>query len=157
MNKDKSREYQKRYYVKNREKILQRVKKYHAENREEALRRMSCYGKNNRGKINTRRGRTIKKYYATINGHLRRVFNSMNQRCNNSNHVGFKYYGGRGIENKFESTDEFVGYVINELKVDPRGLHIDRIDNDGCYEKGNIRFVTAAINNGNRRHTIKKM
>jgi len=41
-----------------------------------------------------------------------------------------------------QSADDFRDYVINELKVDPRGLQIHRIDNDGHYERGNIVFVT---------------
>ena len=46
-------------------------------------------------------------------------------------------------------------YVIDELRVDPRGLQIDRIDNDGHYEKGNIRFVTCVENNNNRCNSKK--
>ena len=68
--------------------------------------------------------------------------NHMKQRCDNPDNSKFKHYGGRGIECRFESNQEFVDYVINELKVDPRGLEIHRINNDGHYEKGNIEFLT---------------
>lgn len=87
----------------------------------------------------------------TIKGYLRIVYANMNQRCNNQNHPRYKDYGGRDIKNKFNSSDEFVDYVINELQIDPRGLTIDRIDNNGDYEKGNIRFITAKENCNNRR------
>jgi len=96
------------------------------------------------------RARRDKEYNRTIRGHLRRIYAGMKCRCDNPKAKDFKDYGGRGIRLKFTS-DEFVDYVINTLKVDPRGLQIDRINNDGHYEKGNIRFVTAKINNNNRR------
>lgn len=87
--------------------------------------------------------------------HLRSVFHNINHRCNNSNDIGYKYYGGRGIQNKFRPFDNFKNYVINELQVDPRGLDCDRIDNNGHYEKGNIRFVTRKENLNNRRNSIR--
>ena len=75
----------------------------------------------------------------------------MRQRCNNPDQKAYKNYGGRGIKVCFGSADEFVDCVINELQIDPRGLQIDRIDNDGNYERGNIRFVTRRENNENKR------
>ena len=100
------------------------------------------------GKAAMKRG--IEKYNATIRGKLCRVFRNMVNRCTNSNRPGYKNYGGRGIKVCFESLDDFRDYVINELQIDPRGLTIDRIDNDGNYEPGNIRFVTAKENCKNR-------
>ncbi len=96
-----------------------------------------------------------KKYYNTIVGYLRYVFGGINRRCNSPGCSNYRNYGGRGIQNKFKSSDEFVNYVIDGLKVDPRGLQIDRIDNGGHYEKGNIRFVTRKENNNNRRNNKK--
>lgn len=87
--------------------------------------------------------------------HLRCVFHNMNHRCNNSNDIGYKYYGGRGIQNKFKLFDNFKNYVINELQIDPRGLDCDRIENNGHYEKGNIRFVTRKENLNNRRNSMR--
>jgi len=100
------------------------------------------------------RGKAARKAYLnTVNGHLHRVYGSMNQRCNDPKHESYKNYGGRGIKNLFKSSDEFVDYIVNVLQVDPRGLQIDRIDNDGGYEPGNIRFVTREVNQSNRRCT----
>jgi len=92
-----------------------------------------------------------KKYRQTIKGYLRERFYAMKQRCNNPNCKSYKYYGGRGIKVKFMSVNEFINYVINGLQIDPRGLDIDRIDNNGHYEKENIRFVSHAKNNNNKR------
>jgi len=89
-------------------------------------------------------------YRQTLNGRLRIVYKNMKQRCQNPKNKDYYCYGGRGIRVLFKSVDDFVDYVANDLKVDPRGLTIDRIDNDGHYEKGNIRFVTQAENNKNK-------
>ena len=92
-----------------------------------------------------------KKYHSTIAGHLYQVFSNIKQRCNNPNNKSYIDYGGRGIKNNFKSLDDFRNYIINELLIDPRGLEIDRIDNNGHYEKGNIRFVTRSENCYNRK------
>lgn len=90
-------------------------------------------------------------YQCTVEGYLRCKYGDMLRRCNDPEHKSYKYYGGRGIKCLFKSADEFVDCVVNVLEVDPRGLQIDRIDNDGHYEPGNIRFITAKENAGNRR------
>lgn len=97
----------------------------------------------------------MKDYRCTINGHLRCIYQDIRQRCNNPKRNNYSRYGGRGIGLLFTS-DEFVDYVVNTLLVDPRGLQIDRIDNAGNYEAGNIRFVTAKENCQNRRKRSKK-
>ncbi|HDY68727.1 MAG TPA: hypothetical protein ENH85_13180 [Candidatus Scalindua sp.] len=96
-----------------------------------------------------------KKYDSTIKGRLINTFHRLNNRCNNSGRKDYKNYGGRGIKNLFKSSNEFVEYAVNVLGYDTydkiRGLQIDRINNDGNYEPGNIRFVTVKANNNNRR------
>ena len=92
----------------------------------------------------------------TLRGYLGHTYDNMRQRCNNPNAANYKYYGGRGIKCLFKSLDNFIYYVVNILQVNTRGLHIDRINNDGHYEKGNIRFVTQAENNKNRRKIYQK-
>lgn len=118
-------------------------------------RQSSAYDKSDRGKQKRKQwgqqhnSKKCKDYYATANGHLRVIFNAMLRRCYNPNCKDYKYYGKRGIKVCFTSNG-FVNYVINVLHVDPRGLTIDRIDNDGNYEPGNIRFVTMKVNRNNR-------
>ena len=91
-----------------------------------------------------------KEYQSTIKGHLQCVYANIKQRCINPNCSNYKNYGGRGIRLKFSSPAEFVGYVTNELQVDPRGLEIHRIENDGHYEYGNIEFI--ALKKHRERH-----
>lgn len=115
-----------------------------------------CHKKYHREYRQSERGKQICQRYATeyrksITGHLRRIYSDMKQRCNNPKNAGYSYYGGRGIKNKFNSSDEFIDYVINGLQIDPRGLDMDRTNNNGHYEKGNIRFIIHSENLSNRR------
>ncbi len=111
----------------------------------------NCYSREYYYIHETERKNYSQKYRKTLIGRLRMCFYFMRHRCNNSKNKRYKHYGGRGIKCLFKSSQEFVDYVLNELKIDPCGLIIDRIDNDGNYEKGNIRFVTIAENNRNKR------
>ncbi len=132
-NPERLAEINRRYYLKHIKEKAERRRKYYLEHIEE---------ENKRGR----------EYHKTINGRLRRCFGCMKRRCENPKSAKYKDYGGRGIKIKFTSSDEFVDYVINVLKVDPRGLQIDRIDNNGHYEPGNIRFTTSKVNNNNKRN-----
>lgn len=102
------------------------------------------YGKEYRRTHKIKRVKQQKEYRQSINGCLNRCFHRLNQRCNNPEHQRYKYYGGRSIKCLFKSSDEFINYVVNVLKVDPRGLEVHRINNDGHYELGNIEFLTRA-------------
>ncbi len=84
-----------------------------------------------------------RKYRKTVRGCLILLFHKMKERCESINHYGYYWYGNRGIKCLFVSSKEFANYVINDLKVDPRGLEIHRINNDGHYEPGNVEFLTS--------------
>lgn len=107
------------------------------------------YQQSDKGKASDKRSGV--KRYSTIWGYLGFVYKNIRYRCNEPKADSYKWYGARGIQVKFQSLDEFRNYVINVLKVDPRHLDIDRIDNDGNYEPGNIRFVTHEVNMQNSR------
>jgi hypothetical protein len=72
------------------------------------------------------------------------------RRCTNRNDSQYSNYGGRGIEVRFASFAEF--YVELGAKPEPKHLYsVDRIDNDGHYEKGNVRWATRSQQMRNRR------
>ena len=77
------------------------------------------------------------------------AYKNAKQRCTNTKHIGWKDYGGRGIEFRFSSFEEFFA----ELGPRPKGFVLDRKDNDGHYEKGNVRWATQEESLRNRRHT----
>lgn len=80
----------------------------------------------------------------------RQAWTGAKQRCSNPNNRQWKDYGGRGIEVRFASYKEFLA----EVGERPPGLTIDRIDNDGHYEPGNIRWATRAEQQYNRRKAV---
>jgi len=97
----------------------------------------------------------IQQYGSPLLNLLRQKYIDLDNRCNNSNHPDYKWYGGRGIENKFTSRLNFFLYIINELQITTleqiNNLQIDRINNDDSYRPGNIRFITPKVNANNRR------
>ena len=78
-------------------------------------------------------------------------FFSAKYRCTNPNITSYKYYGGRGIEFRFENFDEFLAHIGPKPEPD---YDLDRIDNNGHYEPGNVRWVTHRDNCRNRRDTL---
>jgi len=94
--------------------------------------------------------KSVRKSRATLRSYLQQIFRDIKHRCSSPKYHAYHRYGGRGIKCLFNSSDEFINYIVSILKIDPRGLQIDRIDNDGNYEPGNIRFVTHKENCNNR-------
>ena len=103
----------------------------------------------------------VKKYRSTIRGYLYTRWYNMVDRCSNPKAKGYKHYGGRGIKCLFETFNDFFIHVTEELEYNTKdqliGLQIDRIDNDGHYEPGNIRLVTPAVNRNNRSDSKKEV
>jgi hypothetical protein len=74
----------------------------------------------------------------------------MMERCYNEASTSYNDYGARGIK-VCESWHD-VSCFIDELPGDFfDGAEMDRIDNDGNYEPGNIRWATPSVNSDNRR------
>ncbi len=83
--------------------------------------------------------------------YLYTTYHHAKYRCNNPKHKAFKYYGGRGIEFRFSDVAQFAA----ELGERPTPQHsIDRIDNDGPYAPGNVKWSTRSEQQRNKRKYV---
>lgn len=79
-----------------------------------------------------------------------RIWAGMKDRCSNPNNNRYADYGGRGITvhqpwiDSYEAWSEYMG-------PRPKGTSIDRVDVDGNYEPGNVRWATNAEQANNKR------
>ena len=81
-------------------------------------------------------------------------YDAILQRCRDTGTDIQKNYGARGIRCLFESREQFILYMLSELPhPDYKGVDIDRVDNEGHYEPGNLRLATRAQNLVNKRTT----
>jgi len=84
-----------------------------------------------------------------------KCWDNMKSRCLNPKATGFENWGGRGIkiyEPWIHSFDLFYDHVSKLPYFGQAGRSLDRIDNDGNYEPGNLRWATRKEQTQNRRH-----
>lgn len=108
-----------------------------------------CQGRENRIAANTRHGHAVREakspaYEAWVN---------MRGRCLNPEHKSYDLYGGRGITVCADwlgdgGFDRFLSVVGERPHA---GLSLDRIDNDGNYEPGNVRWADKSTQRRNSR------
>ena len=82
---------------------------------------------------------------------IAQIMRGAKKRCTKPTAVGYAHYGGRGIEFRFESTAAATQWVMQHLGPRPDGCSIDRIDNNGHYEAGNLRWATWSQQARNKR------
>ena len=82
---------------------------------------------------------------------------SAKNRCTNPHSRDYKDYGDRGIAFLFPSIGEAVIQVIAAIGRRLPGTSIDRINNDGPYALGNLRWATPSEQGRNRRPLKKRV
>jgi hypothetical protein len=85
---------------------------------------------------------------------LDRRLTAAKQRCENPKDANYADYGGRGIRFCFPSVTAAGLWLIENLGLPDRSQELDRIDTNGNYEPGNIRYLSHKDNTANRRCTI---
>ena len=75
-------------------------------------------------------------------------------RCNNPLSDSYHNYGARGIKCLLGSTPIEVADNISKIPGYQIGLTLDRIDNNGNYEIGNLRWATVSEQMLNTRRTV---
>jgi len=110
-----------------------------------SVRSCGCLRRETSSQLNTTHGLTRigKRHY------IYAIFTSARARCENPESKNFAEYGARGIELRYGSPIE----LLNDLGERPTANHtIDRVDPDGHYEPGNVRWATRQTQTLNIRH-----
>jgi hypothetical protein len=80
---------------------------------------------------------------------LYHLWHTMIARCHNPAAAAYRYYGARGIQVCARWRESFAAFAA-DMGVRPVGLELDRIDPDGPYEPGNVRWLNRRMQKLNR-------
>lgn len=82
------------------------------------------------------------------------IFKEIKNRCENQKNWRYKFYGARGIKlhpDWQNNPKEFIKWINENLGERPTVKHsLDRIDNNGNYEPGNLRWADTKTQSQNR-------
>lgn len=84
---------------------------------------------------------------------LRYIWRSMIQRCTDKDFKTYRHYGGRGVSICNRWLESFEAFMDDVGPRPSRKHSLDRIDNSGNYEPGNVRWATRTEQLRNTRRT----
>lgn len=84
-----------------------------------------------------------------------RVWAGMKDRCLNPNSRNFPDWGGRGIQVCQRWQESFEAFLEDVGLRPEKGMSLDRINNAGNYEPGNVRWATWEQQQNNRRSSSR--
>jgi hypothetical protein len=87
------------------------------------------------------------------NSKLYTAWCNMKARCDNKSHAQYSDYGGRGI--KYQPSWEKFEVFASDVGEPPDDKYtLDRIDNNGNYEKNNVRWASRHTQARNKRKNV---
>jgi hypothetical protein len=81
-----------------------------------------------------------------------RTWQHMRERCINPNDSKYSYYGGRGITVCEEWRSSYSVFLSDVGRRPSPNHQLDRINNNGNYEPGNVRWTTREEQQRNTSH-----
>lgn len=82
-----------------------------------------------------------------------RIWSEAKYRCHNPSNKRFVYYGGRGIQMCAAWRNSFQQFM-SDIGPRPNGYSLERINNDGNYEPGNVVWADRKTQCRNRRSNV---
>ena len=119
-----------------------------------------CLSTLSRQKVGRANALKTRKHGLCITGNVDKSYTrwfSIKDRCYNRNNIHYKNYGGRGIimwEGWIDNLVAFVEYIKSLPGSGNPKLSLDRIDNNGNYEPGNLQWATRIQQANNTRRNI---
>jgi len=110
-----------------------------------------CFNREQTSKANTKHGHSSRDGHRTVLSPTYRSWATMLSRCRDPNVVRYPHYGGRGISvcSRWHDFRNF----LEDMGERPKGMTLDRINNDGNYEPGNCRWAGDIEQARNKKNT----